>query len=189
MVHWCRKVMDDATLELVKDLHTEDMDCFEISGTFWAERVAWRSYVCTQYPSFDLNHDVMPDQRFDMVIAEQVMEHVKYPYRGMRNIYSLVKPGGWALITTPFLIQIHDNADYTRWTALGMRYFMEECGFSAETIAAAQWGNRDQLIADFNACAANGGGFGWLDYVESEHSLHNEFCYPASVWALAQKPP
>jgi 2-polyprenyl-3-methyl-5-hydroxy-6-metoxy-1,4-benzoquinol methylase len=46
----------------------------------------------------------MPDQRWDMVIAEQVMEHVRYPYRGMRNIHTLLRPGSWALITVPFLV-------------------------------------------------------------------------------------
>ena len=129
MVHWCRKVMNDRTLELVSALPTTSMACLEISGEFWATRAGWKSYVNAWYPTFDLNHDVMPDLRFDMVIAEQVMEHVRYPYRGMRNIHSLLRPGGWALITTPFLIQIHDNDDYSRWTAMGLRYFMEECGF------------------------------------------------------------
>ena len=96
--------MDDATLRLVSELPTSKMDCLEISGTFWASRAPWKSYVCTQYPSFDLNHNVMPDQRWDMVIAEQVMEHVRYPYRGMRNIHTLLRPGSWALITVPFLV-------------------------------------------------------------------------------------
>ena len=183
MEHWCRKVMNEETLKLVSALPTARMDALEISGDFWGSRVPWRSYITARYPAFDLTHDVMPEQRWDFIVAEQVAEHVRYPYRGMNNLRSLLRPGGWALITTPFLIQIHDSpGDYTRWTAAGLRYFMEECGFKLGTIKGAQWGNRDCVIADLNSCAA---GQDWQVYVEGKHSLVNEPDYPElCVWGF-----
>jgi SAM-dependent methyltransferase len=178
--------MDDETLKLVSALPTADMDALEISGDFWRSRRSWRSYVNAWYPTFDLTHNVMPKAQWDFVVAEQVFEHVRYPYRGMNNIRSLLRPGGWALITVPFLIQVHGSpSDYTRWTADGLRYFMEECGFRLETIQAAQWGNRECVVSDFESCERVGN---WTDYVEGQHSLENHPWYPASVWALGAVP-
>ena len=135
MVHWCRKVMNDTTLSLVSALPTESMDALEISGGSWGAWRPWKSYQTVNYPQFDLNYDILPNKTFDIIFAEQVLEHVRYPYRSVRNIYRMLRPSGWFLATTPFLIQIHGvPEDYTRWTPEGMRYFFEECGFDAQKI-------------------------------------------------------
>jgi hypothetical protein len=184
MVHWCRKVMNDATLAEVSKLPTETMSALEISGTFWSSRCPWKTYNAVHYPAFDLNQHIITDPKFDMIIIEQVLEHVRYPYRGVRNIYSMLADKGWFLVTVPFLIQIHDADDYTRWTASGLTYLLEECGFKIADIKATQWGNRQCAIADFNGCAE---GRGWTVYEEGQHSLENEPSFPVVVWALAQK--
>jgi SAM-dependent methyltransferase len=176
--------MNEETLKAVSGLPTREMAAFEISGEFWATRCEWKSYVNAWYPQFDLNHNVMPELKFDMIIIEQVLEHVKYPWRGISNIHDMLNPGGWLLVTTPFLMQIHSDDDYTRWTAAGLKCLLEECGFPSETIAARQWGNRECAVADFQSCAE---GRGWHEYEAGKHSLVDEFCYPVVVWALAQR--
>jgi SAM-dependent methyltransferase len=126
----------------------------------------------------------MPTPQWDFVVAEQVMEHVRYPYRGMSTIRRLLRPGGWALITTPFLIQVHEGpGDYTRWTSDGLRYFMEECGFRPPSIKSGQWGNLASVVTDLERCER---GEGWTHYIEGRHSTENHPKYPSHVWALAQ---
>ena len=34
------------------------------------------------------------DRRFDLIIAEQVLEHVQWPYRAVKNIRAMLNPGG-----------------------------------------------------------------------------------------------
>jgi hypothetical protein len=185
MVTWCRKVMNEETIALVSALPTASMTALEISGDTWATRCRWKSYRSVHYPQFDLNFDTMQDASFDFIVAEQVLEHVKYPYRSVRNVYSMLNIHGWFLVTTPFLIQIHHyGMDYTRWTPKGLAYLLEECGFASEHIKTNAWGNRSCIIADLNSCAE---GRGWNQYLQGKHSLENEPRYPVVVWAIAQK--
>jgi SAM-dependent methyltransferase len=175
--------MNEHTSSFVRGLDLSAMDALEISGEAW-KRIAWKSYLQTTYPDFDICYDVIPARFFDVIIAEQVFEHVKYPYRAARNVYRMLRPRGWFMITTPFLIQLHLAMDCTRWTATGLKYFLEDAGFSADKITTASWGNRECAINDFNRCAE---GLGWQRYEPGVHSLENEPLYPIVVWGFAQK--
>src|SRR5205823_6255879 len=115
----------------------------------------------------------------DLVIAEQVFEHLPWPYRAARNVFKMLKPGGHFLMTTPFLVRLHDMPlDCTRWSETGIRYFLAECGFDMERIKSSSWGNRACAIANFKR---------WEGFRPSRHSLENEPKFPVVVWALAQK--
>lgn len=48
------------------------------------------------------------DLTFDVVIAEQVFEHLQDPYSAARNVWRMLKEDGIFLIATPFLIRIHN---------------------------------------------------------------------------------
>ena len=43
----------------------------------------------------------MPDRNLDLVLATDVVEHVEDDAAAMREIYRVLKPGGYALITVP----------------------------------------------------------------------------------------
>jgi SAM-dependent methyltransferase len=45
--------------------------------------------------------DSLPDNRFDVVVSFQVIEHIKDDLGYLKEIYRVLKPGGKALITTP----------------------------------------------------------------------------------------
>ena len=182
MVHWCRKVMNDETKRIVDELNTEKMDALEISGNYWGKAYHWKSFMSVEYPSFDLNYDVIANKRFDVIFAEQVLEHVKYPYRAVRNVHRMLNSGGMFLATTPFLIQFYAApSDYTRWTEDGLKYLFEEAGFSVERISTGSWGNPDCVVADLSSCAH---GSGWNNYDPEKHSLANNPLFPSVVWAV-----
>lgn|ERR1017187_6247565 len=184
-VHWCRKVMNDKTREMVTALKTETMDAMEISGRYWQEMCKWKTYQSFHFPDFDLNYDVVPQKQFDLIFAEQVLEHVKYPYRAVRNVYRMLRGGGRFLVTTPFLIQVHGvPMDFTRWTEDGLKYLLEEGGFDVHKCLTGSWGNLDCVVTDLSACAQ---GRGWTLYDADKHSLANQPDYPSVVWAVAQK--
>ena len=50
---------------------------------------------------FDLHEIPLEDNRFDVVFCNHVMEHVKDPLQCMREIYRVMKPGGWAIMQVP----------------------------------------------------------------------------------------
>ncbi len=89
-------------------------------------------------------------ERFDLIIADQVFEHLVAPYAAARNVHRMLKPGGHFMIMTPFMIRIHEvPIDCTRWTELSMKHFLVECGFDGASIRTASWGNTDAVKANF----------------------------------------
>lgn len=175
--HWCRVVMDQETEKLVKGLRFQKMEALEISGDKW-NSFGFKSYENVQYPEFDVCAAKL-NQQFDIVIAEQVFEHLLWPYRAGRNVFDMVKPGGYFLITTPFLIRIHPHPiDCSRWSETGMKYFLAECGFNLESIVTGSWGNIECTVSNFNR---------WTVYDKNLHTLENDPLLPLVVWALAKK--
>ncbi len=50
---------------------------------------------------FDLHNIPLEDNRFDVVFCNHVMEHVDDPLQCMRELYRVMKPGGWAIMQVP----------------------------------------------------------------------------------------
>ena len=126
----------------------------------------------------DLGKNALPDGCVDLVMSRSVMEHVAAPLEVYQEINRLLRPGGHFMVTTPFMIRVHAiPVDCTRWTELGMKHFLAECGFPLDRIKTGSWGNRACVKANFKKWARRG----WFG------SLRNEPEFPVSVWALAQK--
>ncbi len=170
-------IINQKTKDLISGLDHRKFDVLEISGSRW-ENFDFNSCKSVSYPQFDICKNAL-DEKFDLIIAEQVFEHLFYPQRALRNVYSMLKDGGYFLITTPFLVKIHEEPnDCARWTETGLKYFLAECGFEMDTIKTGSWGNKECLIANLDC---------WVNYDESKHSLENNPDFPLVVWALAKK--
>lgn len=71
-----------------------------------------------------------PDQRFDGVICNQVLEHVFTPDRFLAEIKRVLKPGGKLLLTIPFVWDEHEQPwDYARYSSFGLKSLLEKSGF------------------------------------------------------------
>ncbi len=176
---WQRIVLNRTVREWVSELGPRDLDVLEISGSNWPVDGFFRSHRAVDFPEFDICRDQL-DDRFDLVIAEQVFEHIPYPLRAAKNVLEMLRPGGCFLISTPFLIRRHAcPLDCSRWTETGMKYLLIESGFPESGIRTGSWGNRRCAKANFRGR--------WPIYVPGFHSLRNDPDYPLQVWALARK--
>ncbi len=118
-------------------------------------------------------------EKFDLVISEQVFEHLLRPYSAAKNVHTMLNPGGSFLITTPFLLKVHlYPEDCSRWTETGMKYFLAEAGFDENQVQAGSWGNIECVVSNLNQ---------WTKYNPKLHSLKNDKNVPVVVWALAKK--
>ena len=139
-VDWVRTVMYRECYQLLEQLGPAQLNVLEISaGDRFANAVRFGSMTTTQYSR--LRH-LFRDPRASVrrLIADQVFEHLQWPYRAIRNVYEMVAPGGHALITTPFLIKVHNvPIDCTRWTELGLKFLLQEGGFESEGIETGSW--------------------------------------------------
>jgi len=175
--HWTRPVMYDRCTEMLDAIGLRNLDALEISaGQYW-RTLPFRSFTEANYPQFDICAGTL-DRQFDLIIADQVFEHLLWPSRAARNVHSMLRPGGYFLVTTPFLIKVHAIPnDCTRWTETGLKYFLAEAGFPLDETKTGSWGNRSCVKANFDKWARRG----WFG------SLRNEPEFPVSVWALARK--
>ena len=177
--HWVRVVMDRETERFVKSLNIPSLSACEISGMKWSQ-MGFRQYRSANYPDYDVCQGPIKDSLFDIVIAEQVLEHVVWPYRAVRNVFEMLKPGGVFVVTTPFLLRVHEYpVDCSRWTPLGLKHLLAEGGFPIERTIIGSWGNRACVRANLKA---------WRHWIPWLHSLQNDPFYPVVVWGFAFKP-
>lgn len=175
---WNRIVVNRETDRLLQALPVRLMHACEVSGHRWEHRLPFASYSSVHFPKVDICMQHL-DKCYDLVIAEHVFEHLANPRRAGINIHASLSPGGWFLITTPFMIRYHPHPiDCSRWTETGMRYFLADCGFVPESIRTGSWGNRKCVISGMRW---------WRRYWPWVHSLKNDPRFPLVVWAMAQR--
>jgi SAM-dependent methyltransferase len=159
-----------------RKLPAEKHRALEISGEFYGSH-PWKHYESWHYPAFDLCRPGEIRETFDVVICDQVLEHVVDPCTAVRTLFDLCKPGGYAVVAVPFLVRIHAApGDYWRFTADGLRLLLERAGFEVGDVEA--WGNRRCVRRNLLVWARTprfGAGA-------------NEPAFPVNVWAIARKP-
>jgi hypothetical protein len=175
-IHWLRITYIEHWKNFLSTLPTKRLSLLEVSPgpvSMWRD-LGWGSYTSVQYPPFDITKEAL-QEKFDVIIAEQVFEHLRHPYAAARNIHAMLKDSGVFMIATPFLVRVHNEpGDYTRWTEMGIAGFLEDTGFTAETHS---WGNEVCAIANFRE---------W-EMFRKGRDLRNEPSLPLSIWAYARK--
>ncbi|WP_348627047.1 hypothetical protein [Mesorhizobium sp. M4B.F.Ca.ET.049.02.1.2] len=54
----------------------------------------------------------------------------------MEHIHATTRPGGWAMVATPFLFRVHARLhDYNRWTPAGLKQLMVKRQLCEESMA------------------------------------------------------
>lgn len=177
---WQRVPLNEAVSNHIDALGPAGLTAAEISGDANAGK-PWRAFTSLNFPEFDLCAPLEHRGRFDVVICEQVIEHVIDPFRAAENLRGLCTPGGHVIVSTPFLVRIHElpmygMRDYWRFTPRGLRTLLESSGLVVEETGS--WGNRRVVVGNFDL---------WPAY-RRWHSLRNEPDLPVQVWAFARNP-
>lgn len=179
-----RIMMGRASREMVRALG-QDLDVAEISGN-WGKMFNFRSYERFIYPAFDVcagpfTGDDGAIRQFDLILANQVWEHLDRPYAATQNVYQMLRPGGHFWLAVPFFIPFHAAPiDCSRWSARGLTNLLIECGFPQDSIRADQWGNRNAALRNMEPK--------WPPkYQDGVDSLRNDPKMPICAWAMAQK--
>lgn len=86
------------------------------------------------------------DSEFDTLLSSQVLEHVLSPHDCMNEMYRVLKPGGYLVLTVPQQNEMHSEPiDYWRFTKFGVLQLANESNF--EVISILQRGG-------YHACRA-----------------------------------
>jgi SAM-dependent methyltransferase len=80
-----------------------------------------------------------PDASFQGLVHFQVMEHVPDYVRFLSECWRLLEPGGVMLLTVPFAFEFHGvPSDYRRWTNEGLKFDLEQAGFTSLMVEAVE---------------------------------------------------
>lgn len=73
------------------------------------------------------NEGVIESNKFDVVVCTEVLEHTLQPFDAVNEIKRILKPGGVALISTPYNFRIHGPLpDCWRFTEHGLRALFKD---------------------------------------------------------------
>ena len=177
---WQRVPLNEAVDRHIDALDPTGRSAAEISGDARAGK-PWKAFTSLNFPDFDLCAPLQGHETFDVVICEQVIEHVVDPCAAAANLRGLCVPGGHVIVSTPFLVRVHElpmygMPDYWRFTPRGLRTLLERGGLEVDTVGS--WGNRSCVVGNFDR---------WPAY-RRWHSLRNEPDLPVQVWAFAHNP-
>lgn len=137
--------------------------------------------IADNYPIVDIEDlSAFGDDHYDFVILDEVLEHVRKPWKAIDSIYRILKPGGYLISSSPFMIAEHKcPLDYWRFTKDGLGVLLEEF----EEVQLHSWGNRKSVEYLLNGMM-----------VSSEQALEdrvfdlgNQDKYAITVWAYAKK--
>lgn len=95
------------------------------------------------YPDVDMQALPHGDEEFDVVVSDQVIEHLADPRLAVSESMRVLRRGGIAIHTTCFLNPLHPSPqDYFRFTRDGLLALMPP---NAEVVSVGTWGNRVAL--------------------------------------------
>lgn len=180
-----RVAMTRMSRRMIQELGPSNLDVAEISGK-WGLMFTFRSYQRFQFPQWDICAGPYRDddggvQDFDLILANQVWEHLDRPHAAARNVLEMLRPGGHFWLAVPFFVPFHAApADCARWSARGLSNLLIEAGFDPDRITARQWGNRNAALRNMEEK--------WPPkYRPATDSLDNDPAMPICAWAMAQK--
>ena len=95
----------------------------------------------------DVTNLVFPPESFDTVISTQVLEHVDNPFIVAQEIKKILKTGGSAIITAPFMFPFHaDPKDNFRFSRDGLEEIFKSIGF--EIVDSGIYGGFFMVISE-----------------------------------------
>ncbi len=86
---------------------------------------------------------------FDSALCTAVLEHLEEPELAVRECYRVLKPGGTAIYSVPFIWHLHEEPrDFYRFSKYGLKYLFEKCGFEIVELKALSgfWVTFGQLL-------------------------------------------
>jgi SAM-dependent methyltransferase len=143
------------------------------------EFIQYKNKTLLEYPKYDL-HTISNfyKNEFDFFLFNQTIEHLYNPFEAIKQIYEIMKPGGYVFtsvptINIPHMTPIHFNG----FTPMGLAMLFKTAKF--EIIEIGQWGNYEYIQKLWRTHC-------WPGY-NSLSNINNEERNVCQCWILAKK--
>ena len=140
----------------------------------------------------DLTSIPVEDERFDLVLCTQVLEHVARPRRVLAELRRVLKPGGSLWISAPLSFEEHEIPhDYFRYTQYGWKQMLDDTGFEVHKLEWLQGypgtvAHQLNLARHFLPAAATDYGSGLAGMLTSAFVATLRPILLASAWILSR---
>jgi len=142
--------------------------------------------IQADYPEVDMQCLPYPENQFNFVISDQVIEHLENPKKAIAESFRVLKKDGIAMHTTCFINYIHYcPKDYWRLSPDALKFL---CKNFSEILCSNGWGNRIAILM----CMLSDK-FRFVRIPENKWSprnfiaSYNEDKYPIVTWIIAKK--
>ena len=172
-------------LQIAEHIPPDIESCLDIGGGDGKRYRQLFEHRGIKYQSLDINPDLMPDivssaeslpfdnGKIEFILSSQMLEHVLNPLECLKEIFRVLKPGGYLLITVPQTNELHSEPfDFWRFTNFGMIHLLETVGFQIQ--ASTSRGNYPIVICQMRIRR-------WIDsFNPYQNSKFLLFLYPIS---------
>ncbi len=143
----------------------------------------------------------VPDASFDSAICTSVLEHLEEPELALRECFRVLRKGGCAIYTVPFIWPLHEEPrDFYRFSKYGIEHLFKKAGFEVIEIRAlcGFWGTFGQQMV-YYLYRFNRGPLRWFKVIDGVGLVIQGVAYvldrldKARAWAslymvIARKP-
>ncbi len=79
----------------------------------------------------------LKSSHYDCIILTQVLQHIFDVNTALKNCYDALKPGGYLLVTVPFVMKYHEEPhDCWRFTPYSLERLAKDAGFASAEISS-----------------------------------------------------
>lgn len=105
---------------------------------------------------------------FDGALCTAVLEHLEEPEKAIRECHRVLKPGGIAIYSVPFIWHLHEEPrDFFRFSKYGLRYLFEKAGFElVEMRPLSGFFTTFGTLLSYYVCRLNRGPLRWLRLID-----------------------
>lgn len=110
-----------------------------------------------------------PEESFDSALCTAVLEHLEEPEQALRECHRVLKLGGIAIYSVPFIWHLHEEPrDFYRFSKYGLEYLFNKTGFEIIELKALSgfWVTFGQLFV-YNFYRLNRGPLRWFRIIDA----------------------
>lgn len=161
-------------------------------ATLQQERMLQLDLVARNYPEVDIQKLCYWNGELDMLVADQVLEHVPKVWEASYEVWRTLRTGGVAVIASPFMFPIHScPSDYWRMTLDAYGVLFPDRHW--RTLTSGQWGSKEIMQWAYNDQKVRGFVGDWvpvnkaIQEVPNFESTITDGQYPVVVWWVGEK--